>query len=80
VVDGRYYLRVEMATVKSNTGRTSGKQSHLGNGGTLKKTYEISGPKIAKQTLETSIRMQKMTGYYGGVDPTSEAEKRLHTE
>jgi hypothetical protein len=58
------YLWKARTIVNGIRGWSSGQRSYLGSGGILKKTlYEISGSKIAKQMLETSIRMRKMRNW-----------------
>jgi hypothetical protein len=76
------FVRKERTTVNGIRRRNSGELSRLGSGETLKKTlYEISESKIAKQILESSIRMRKMIGWTlwrGRLLP--KRKKRLHTE
>jgi hypothetical protein len=65
-LSGRWllYLRMKGTTMDGIGGWSSEQRSPLGSRGTLKKTlYEISRSKIAKQMLETSIRMWKMRNW-----------------
>jgi hypothetical protein len=55
------YPRKKGTTTDGIGGWSSGERSNLKSGRTLRKTlYEIFGSKIAKQMVETSIRMRKM--------------------
>jgi hypothetical protein len=54
-------LRKERTTMNGNEGWSSGQKSHLGSGGTRKKTlYEMYRGKIAKQVVKTSIGLLRM--------------------
>jgi hypothetical protein len=55
------YLRKERRSTNGIGGRSSGQQSHLGSGVTLKKIlYAIFREKVAKQVVGTSGRLRRM--------------------
>jgi hypothetical protein len=58
------HLRKERTTTNGIGWWSSGQRSHLGSGGTRKKTlYEIFRRKIAKQAVGTSSRLRRMMGW-----------------
>jgi hypothetical protein len=75
------YLRKERTTTNGIGGWHSGKRSHQGSRGTLKKTlYEIFRGNIKKQVVGTSSglrRMMDLTFWRGR--PPQKRKKKLHT-
>jgi hypothetical protein len=79
------YLRKERTTTNSIQGWSSGQQSHMGSGVTLKKIlYAIFRGKLAKQVVGTSRglrRMKKWTLWRGRFPPKRKKKKlQIHHE
>jgi hypothetical protein len=54
------YLRKEMTTTNGIGGWSSGQQSHVGSGVTLKILYAIFRGKVAKQVVGTCRRLRRI--------------------